>query len=114
MTLGLHAPVRKRNALLGNGGEGMEIEPRATDIGAYIYGGKLLCPRCVRDIVVPFYRIADTRRSTEDILNEAAATAGVNRFQEQTFTTDEFPHVVYATDIIRGYDYCYVNRGHRL
>lgn len=91
-----------------------EKERRATDIGAYIYNGKTLCSACVRDIVVPLYRIADTHLSTERILNEAAAKVGINRHQESTFSTAEFPHVIYATDIIPGYDFCYVNRSHRL
>ncbi|BAJ30993.1 MULTISPECIES: hypothetical protein [Kitasatospora] len=87
---------------------------RATDIGAYVYNEKTLCARCVRDIVVPLYRIADTRISTEQILNEAAAKAGIDRLKEQTFTSAEFPHVIYSTDLIPGYDYCYVNPKHRL
>lgn len=85
-----------------------ESEPRATDIGAYVYSGKTLCSKCTREIVVPLYRLADSHISTESLLNEAAAKAGVNRFKESTFTTAEFPHVIYATDIIRGFDYCYV------
>jgi hypothetical protein len=80
----------------------------ATDIGAYIYNGKTLCSRCVRDIVVPLYRIADSHLSTERILNEAAARVGIDRFKQDTFSTAEFPHVIYATDLIRGYDFCYV------
>lgn len=83
-------------------------DQRATDIGAYIYNGKTLCSRCVRDIVVPLYRIADRHLSTERILNEAAARVGIDRFKEDTFSTAEFPHVIYATDIIKGFDFCYV------
>ena len=82
--------------------------PGATDIGGYIYSGKTLCSRCTRDIVVPLYRIADTRASTETILNEAAAGVGINRFDERSFTSAEFPHVIYATDVIKGFDNCYV------
>lgn len=85
-----------------------EKDHRATDIGAYIYNGKTLCSRCVRDIVVPLYRIADRHLSTEQILNEAAARVGLDRFKEDTFSTAEFPHVIYATDVIKGFDFCYV------
>lgn len=85
-----------------------KTEPSAMDIGAYVYSGKTLCAKCTREIIVPLYRITDSHLSTERILNEAAARAGVDRFKESTFSTAEFPHVIYATDLIRGFDFCYV------
>ncbi|OEJ61076.1 hypothetical protein BGM19_26750 [Streptomyces agglomeratus] len=80
----------------------------ATKISAYFYGEELVCRRCVRDIVVPFYRIADVGRSTENILNEVAATHGIDRQDESSFNSHEFPKTVYASEIITGDDACFV------
>ncbi len=86
----------------------MEQRPESTNIAAYFYGEQTVCPACIKDIVVPFYRIADSERSTEDILNEAAAFVGIDRSNEANFNSREFPKAIDGSEIIKGDDYCYV------
>ena len=92
-------PSRNNQNGKGHGG--------STDIGGYFYGEQTLCAECVKDIVVPFYRIADSHRSAEDILNEAARRVGIDRADESSFNSREFPKAIYAPDLI-GDDYCFV------
>jgi hypothetical protein len=83
-------------------------QPKSTKIAAYFYGEQVVCPKCIRELVVPFYRIADTGRTTESILNEAASIAGIDRADEASFNTRQFPKVIYASEIIKGLDSCYL------
>ena len=94
-------PEAPNNNHRGNGSRS------STDVGGYFYGEETLCHKCVKDIVVPFYRIADSRRSAEDILNEAANRVGIDRANENSFNSREFPKVIYAPDLISD-DYCFV------
>ena len=101
VSLHTKAPLRAKENLL-------DQQTESTNIAAYFYGEKVVCRKCIRDIVVPFYRIADTHRSTERILNEAASVAGIDRGDETSFNSQQFPKVIYTPEIIKGDDYCFV------
>ncbi|MEV3914993.1 hypothetical protein [Streptomyces canus] len=77
------------------------------DIAAYFYGEQTVCPDCVKDLAIPYYQISNPDRSTEDILNEAALKARIDRHGEDSFNSHEFPKVIFASDIAGG-DYCFV------
>lgn len=86
----------------------MDQHPKSTKIAAYFYGEQVVCPNCIRELVVPFYRIADTGRSTESVLAEAASMAGIDRRDEASFNSRQFPKVIYRSEIIKGLDSCYL------
>ncbi|GGS25828.1 hypothetical protein Snoj_04320 [Streptomyces nojiriensis] len=87
----------KREALMG-----------ATDIVAYYYGEKTVCPDCAKDLAAPYYLIDSPESfTTEQVLDEAAKTAGINRNDEDSYTSYEFPKILYAEDLVDG-ETCFV------
>ncbi|MEV6504280.1 hypothetical protein [Streptomyces prunicolor] len=90
----------KREALMG-----------ATDIVAYYYGEKTVCPECTKGLAAPYYLIDSPESfSTEQVLDTAAKTAGINRNDENSYTSYEFPKVLYADDLVDG-EKCFVCGG---
>ncbi|MFD9486290.1 hypothetical protein ACFWBX_20365 [Streptomyces sp. NPDC059991] len=80
----------------------------ATDIIAYYYGEKTVCPDCTKDLAAPYYLIDSPESfSTEQVLDEAAKTAGINRHNEDSYTSYEFPKVLYPDDLVDG-EKCFV------
>lgn len=79
----------------------------STKIAAYFYGEKPLCSSCVRDIVIPYYLVHNTNRSTESILSEVAQEHGINRNDEASFHSHEFPKPILKPDLIDG-EKCFV------
>lgn len=65
---------------------------RGTDIVAYAYRADLYCPNCMLTRIGG--KSADGRL-VEEALDNAAATLEVDRHDERTFDSDEFPKVVF-------------------
>lgn len=83
----------------------------ATDIIAYYYGEKTVCPDCTKDLAAPYYLIDSPESfSTEQVLDTAAKTVGINRHDEDSYTSYEFPKVLYPDDLVDG-EKCFVCGG---
>jgi hypothetical protein len=83
----------------------------ATDIVAYTFNAETLCPRCVIDKLptgegqaFDGWALAPgaAPMSTEDNLNEIAMAFGIDRQDEYTFDSDDFPKVVFASQVLDG------------
>lgn len=73
----------------------------ATDIVAYTYRAETLCPSCVMAAEQANAQTfqASTHTDAELFLAEAAEHLGVDRMDERSFDSDEFPKVVFASQI---------------
>lgn len=72
----------------------------ATDIVAYTYRAKLYHARCIVAALIfdDELRIMNIDL-TETILDNAAHVAGINRHDEYSFDSDEFPKVVFDSQL---------------
>lgn len=75
----------------------------ATDIVAYAYAADIYCPDCTRHmaegaISALVGRVVYPSWPTEGTLDVWAAAAMVNRHEEETFDSGDFPKVVFASD----------------
>lgn len=69
-------------------------------IAGYTYRADVFCPVCVvaqlpADVLSP----AAFSMPTEDVLNQVAAYMTVDRFDEYSFDSDEFPKVIFAVQL---------------
>lgn len=77
-------------------------------ISAYTYQADLLCPSCVLDAMTtdgtkrPGYAAAALGRDPEQALDALAAVAMLDRYDEHSFDSDEFPKVVFADQVEPG------------
>lgn len=70
---------------------------KADSIVGYTFRAETLCPACtVKEVVPP--DLAELG-STEMVLNFAAEQIGVNREDEHSFDSDDFPKVIFSVDI---------------
>jgi hypothetical protein len=80
----------------------------AVDIVGYTYRSENLHPHCLRLATGPGERydgwaLADgVVMATEDDLNEVAYAYGINRRDEATFDSDDFPKVIFADMVAEG------------
>lgn len=83
----------------------MRYTIHATDIVGYTFQASEYCPDCIGDVVTaqPAYggwQLAEgVRLSTEDNLAEIAYAFGIDRMNESTFDSDDFPKVIFASDV---------------
>lgn len=79
----------------------------ASDIVGYTYRADNYCPRCVMDVVTPEndedgpyagWRFGDGAKpqSVESDLDEIALAFGIDRMDECTYDSGEFPKVVFG------------------
>lgn len=59
------------------------------DILGYVYRADIWCPECVH-----FAFEGDPRVCTEEVLDRAARERGIDREDETSFDSDEFPKVI--------------------
>jgi len=76
-----------------------------SDIAGYLFGGEPFCPSCIHDLFIPFDLIGGPDRSTEDILSLVAAQRGIQRHDDTSFSSYEFPKPSYVSDV-SGADIC--------
>ena len=69
-----------------------------TTITGYLYGGETCCAACVYDLFLPFDLAAGPERSTEDVLDYVAHRRGINRHDENSYSSYRFPHPLYLAD----------------
>jgi hypothetical protein len=77
-----------------------------TDPIAYLFRGETFCPVCIHDLFVPYELADDPRHSTEEILDRVARDRGINRHDEKTFRSREFPQPLYVADVTSA-DVCF-------
>lgn len=85
----------------------------ATTIVGYTYRADFFCPACIIEQLptgdgeaFDGWALADgVTMSTEDNLDEIAAAFGIDRDDETSFDSDEFPKVVFA-DMAAGDEHC--------
>lgn len=77
-----------------------------TDIVAYDYAADRYCPSCIIDVLTadggPFDGWAlgfSVRMEVEQNLDEIADAFGINRGDERTFDSGDFPKVVFADNV---------------
>ncbi|GAB7183040.1 hypothetical protein ATKI12_2871 [Kitasatospora sp. Ki12] len=66
------------------------------DVSAYYYGEQVYCPDCLREVFVPesIDLFADEWPSTEQSLDLTAKRWGINRWDENSYSTYRFPKVM--------------------
>lgn len=83
----------------------------ATDIAGYVFRADTYCQGCIGDVVTsdPRYdgwKVApEIRMSVEENLDEIAAAFGIDRQDEGSFDSDNFPKVIFASQL-EGGEYC--------
>lgn len=90
----------------------------ATEIVGYTFNADIYCPECVVEMLptgegeaYDGWALAHgVRMSTEDNLTELALAFGIDRMEERTFDSDEFPKVIFACQV-EDPEYC--GRCHR-
>jgi len=79
---------------------------KAFDIVAYTYQAEMICPEHIvaalpKDVLSP---TAHDMRA-EDVLDQVAAYLGIDREDEHSYDSDEFPKVVFLDSLTEG-DLC--------
>ncbi len=73
---------------------------RTDDIVAYCYKADLICPTCIAAAVDPGHdQSPDASLSTEAALDKLAEAKEIDRADEYTFDSDDFPKVVFRDQI---------------
>jgi hypothetical protein len=75
------------------------------EIIGYLLAEQPFCSVCIRDLFIPFDLIASPYRSAEDVLNVVADQHGVDRANENSFSTYQFPKPIASTDRL-GHETC--------
>jgi hypothetical protein len=67
----------------------------ASEIAGYTYRADLLCPSCTIEAMIGAGDAGPAARDmpTEDVLEQCAGALGIDRDDEHTFDSDEFPKV---------------------
>lgn len=73
---------------------------RSYDIVAYTYAADIHCPECISEMFGG--SILD---STDSVLDRAARAAGIDRDDDRSFDSDDFPKIVFC-DQIEQTEYC--------
>ncbi len=74
---------------------------RCDEIAAYSYRAEILCPACTIEALVAAGDAAPAARDmpAEAVLNQCAGALAVDRDDETTFDSDEFPKVVHLDQV---------------
>jgi hypothetical protein len=69
---------------------------RAEEIAAYTYRAEVLCPSCVIEAMIAAADASPAARdmTTEDVLRQCAGANAIDRDDETSYDSDEFPTVV--------------------
>lgn len=76
-----------------------------TTIVGYLYEEEAYCPECIYELLVPYDLLDIPRRSTEALLDDLAVRRGLDRHDEHTFGSHDFPKPIRIADVI-GREYC--------
>lgn len=70
---------------------------RSDEIAAYTYRAAVYCPACVAETMIATGDASPAARDmpTEDALDQCAQAAAIDRDDETSYDSDEFPKVVF-------------------
>lgn len=76
----------------------------STDIIAYVYRADMYHPKCMVHVLIGQREAGPAARDmdAESVLDQIAAANAIERQNERTFDSDEFPKVVFAGQIEEG------------
>jgi hypothetical protein len=76
----------------------------ATDIVAYTFQAEQLTPEGLIEIMIARGEASPAARDmrVEDALDQIAAANGIDRYDEHTFDSEEFPKVIFASQLEEG------------
>jgi hypothetical protein len=82
----------------------MNCYVKAYDIVGYTYCAEILCPTCTTAVMVAQGEASPAAldMSAEDVLNQVAGANAVDRDDETSFDSDDFPKVVLALMVSSG------------
>lgn len=68
-----------------------------SEVVAYVFRADIFCPACIvsqlpRDVLSP----AASDMRVEDLLDQVAAYVGIDRYDEHTYDSEEFPKVIFS------------------
>lgn len=72
---------------------------RPDTIVAYAYRSETLCPRCLIGALRATEPWLDVDCDVESQIGVLAVFAGIDRYDEDTFDSDDFPKVVFASQV---------------
>lgn len=74
---------------------------KAWTIVGYVYAAAALCPTCTIEGLIGQGRLAPGARGMreEDALDQLAAVEGIDRQDEHSYDSDDFPKVIFASDV---------------
>lgn len=74
---------------------------KAWDIEAYTYQAETLCPECVIEVMIAKGEASPAARDmdTEEVLGQIAEANGIDRMDERSYDSGDFPKVVFHSDI---------------
>lgn len=74
----------------------------------YVYKADVYCEKCIRRKlrVENFITEKERAHKTEDFLDLISEEMGINRLDEHSFDSNEFPKVIFASDIELEIDFC--------
>jgi len=75
---------------------------RAWDVVAYTFQADIHCPKCIGRMFGPTFG-----KPTEDVLTMRARKLGVDRMDERTFDSGDFPKIIFSSDANNGgHEHC--------
>lgn len=80
---------------------------RSDDIVAYTYKADTYCPTCIVEELrrrITGYGPFDWTLDAETVLDQVALANGIDRYEETTFDSDEFPKVVFRDALVAAID----------
>jgi len=77
---------------------------RVDEIAAYLYRADLYCPACVIEAMIAFRDASPAARDlpVEAVLDQCAQARALDRSDETSFDSSEFPKVVLLADVADG------------
>jgi hypothetical protein len=75
--------------------------PNAADIAGYTYNCENFTPRALIDAMVSAGELSPAARDMrpEDVLDQHAGALGIDRYDENTYDSSEFPKVIFWSQI---------------
>lgn len=90
---------------------------KSTDIAGYTYQADIYCPECTQTIAAhgledkvpqgdPWQNTGTGEQSAEDLLDRWAQSLGIDRYDERSYDSDDFPKVVFDDSLLEEGEVC--------
>jgi hypothetical protein len=73
--------------------------PKSYDIAAYTYAADLYCQVCIIPVLCNAELIGDYANSAESVLDLLAPRMGIDRYEESSYDSGDFPKVVFNDQV---------------